>query len=62
VISNAIDRDEADFMEAVILKAFPVENMIYRVGKRYYASRQPLVDMARWMQSLRPIPDGKTVH
>ncbi|SCC65717.1 hypothetical protein [Kosakonia oryziphila] len=50
IISNAIDRDEADFMEAVILKSFPEENLIYKVGKRYYSSRQPLVDMARWMQ------------
>lgn len=50
IIANATDRDEADFMEAVILKSFPEENLIYMVGKRYYANRQPLVDMARRMQ------------
>ncbi|WP_227136717.1 hypothetical protein [Kosakonia radicincitans] len=50
IIASAIDRDEADFMEAVILKSFPKEGLVYEVGKRYYASRQPLVDMARWMQ------------
>ncbi|GKP57909.1 hypothetical protein [Klebsiella quasipneumoniae] len=50
IIGNAIDQDEADFMEAIILKAFPKETMIYTIGKNYYKSRQPMVDMARWMQ------------
>ncbi len=50
IIDDAIDRDEADFMEAIILKSFPKETMVYTIGKNYYKNRQPMVDMARWMQ------------
>lgn len=50
MMRNAIDMDEAEFMEAVILKSFNENSLVYTVGKSYYMWRQPIVDMARWMQ------------
>ncbi|WP_392440213.1 hypothetical protein AABD61_05985 [Edwardsiella piscicida] len=50
LIGKAVDEDEAEFMEAVILKSFALSSPVYVIGKDYYTRRNTMNSMARWMQ------------
>ncbi|EMQ3399845.1 hypothetical protein WG294_004458 [Yersinia enterocolitica] len=50
MLQRANDEDEADFVEKAILKAFRTDNPIYVIACKYYVDRNPVQDLANYMQ------------
>lgn len=53
-IDAASERENAEFMEESILKAFNIHDPIFIIGKRYYTRRQSIAKLARKLQELAP--------
>ena len=54
VIGEAIDSDDAKFMEDVVLQTFDLKDPVYIVGRQYYTTRKKIADITRDLQSLAP--------
>lgn len=54
VIDEAIDSDDAEFMEDVVLQTFDLKDPVYIVGRQYYTTRKKIADITRDLQSLAP--------
>ena len=54
MIAEAERRDDADFIEEVILKAFKNDDPVYMVGMQFYTTRNKISDIARDLQSVAP--------
>lgn len=54
LIDEAEKKDDADFMEQVMLEAFPPDDPVYIVGLRYYSTRRKIADIARELQMVAP--------
>ncbi|EPZ8354691.1 hypothetical protein ACXWYY_000134 [Enterobacter hormaechei] len=54
VIDEAIDSDDAKFMEDVVLQTFDLKDPVYIVGRQYYTTRKKIADITRDLQSLAP--------
>lgn len=54
VIDEAMNSDDAEFMENVVLKAFDLKDPVYIVGRQYYTTRKKIADITRELQSLAP--------
>lgn len=50
LMGKAVDEEETEFMERIILKSFAKNSIVYEIGKDYYTWRKTINDMARWMQ------------
>ncbi|WP_421636682.1 hypothetical protein [Enterobacter ludwigii] len=54
VIDEAMNSDDAEFMEDVVLQAFDLKDPVYIVGRQYYTTRKKIADITRELQSLAP--------
>jgi len=54
VIDEAINSDDAKFIEGVVLQAFDLKDPVYIVGRQYYTTRKKISDITRDLQSLAP--------
>ncbi|MCK6678264.1 hypothetical protein [Enterobacter asburiae] len=54
MIAEAERRDDSDFIEEVILKAFKTDDPVYMVGMQFYTTRNKISDIARDLQSVAP--------
>jgi len=54
VIDAAMESDDAEFMESVVLLAFDLKDPVYIVGCQYYTTRKKIADITRDLQSLAP--------
>ncbi|WP_236346387.1 hypothetical protein [Enterobacter cancerogenus] len=54
VIDEAINSDDAEFMEDVVLQTFDLKDPVYIVGRQYYTTRKKIADITRDLQSLAP--------
>lgn len=50
LIDNLGDKEEADFINEIILKSFKKDNPIYEIGKDYYTYNKTITGMACWMR------------
>lgn len=54
IMERAEKKDDADFMESVILGALKTEDPVYVVGRDYYTTRKKISDIARELQLIAP--------
>lgn len=54
MIERAEKKDDADFMESVILGALETDDPVYVVGRDYYTTRKKISDIARDIQIIAP--------
>lgn len=54
VIDAAMESDDAEFMESVVLLAFDLNDPVYIVGRQYYTTRKKISEITRDLQSLAP--------
>lgn len=54
MIAEAERRDDADFIEGVMLKTFKSDDPVYMVGMQFYTTRNKISDIARNLQSVAP--------
>lgn len=54
LIDEAMNSDDAEFMESVVLQAFDLKDPVYIVGRQYYTTRKKIADITRDLQSLAP--------
>ncbi|QEM91016.1 hypothetical protein FEI17_10405 [Kosakonia radicincitans] len=47
-------KDDADFIEKVMLKTFKSDDPVYMVGMQYYTTRNKISDISRDLQSVAP--------
>lgn len=54
MIEETERRDDADFIEAVMLQTFKSDDPVYLVGMQFYTTRNKISDIARELQSVAP--------
>ncbi|WP_312773120.1 hypothetical protein [Atlantibacter hermannii] len=54
MIEETERRDDADFIEAVMLQTFKSDDPVYLVGMQFYTTRNKISDVARELQSVAP--------
>jgi hypothetical protein len=54
VIDAAIHRDDVDFVEQCVLRAFDIKDPVYIVGMSYYTTRNKIADITRALQHMAP--------
>lgn len=54
IIDEAINNDDADFIEQCVLEAFDVNDPVYMVGLQYYTTRKKISDITRELQGIAP--------
>lgn len=54
MIEETERRDDADFIEAVMLQTFRSDDPVYLVGMQFYTTRNKISDIARELQSVAP--------
>ena len=54
MIEESSRRDDADFMEQVMLKTFKADDPVYLVGHQFYTTRKKISDITRELQQVAP--------
>ncbi|EPV2481752.1 TPA: hypothetical protein U2L92_001475 [Enterobacter hormaechei] len=54
VIAEAMNSDDAEFVEGAVLQAFDMKDPVYIVGNKYYTTRKKISDITRDLQNLAP--------
>jgi len=54
MIEETERRDDADFIEGVMLQTFKSDDPVYLVGMQFYTTRNKISDIARELQSVAP--------
>ncbi|WP_391487540.1 hypothetical protein [Leclercia tamurae] len=60
LIEESERRDDADFIEQIMLNAFDLHDPVYLVGRQFYTTRKKMSDITRELQHVAPwLTDGE---
>lgn len=54
VMEESERRDDADFIESIMLDTFKTDDPVYQVGVKFYTSREKMSDITRGLQGIAP--------
>lgn len=60
LIEESERRDDADFIEQIMLNTFDLQDPVYLVGRQFYTTRKKMSDITRELQHVAPwLTDGE---
>lgn len=54
LIDDLLERDDADFIEGLMLETFKTDDPVYLIGMKFYTTRTKISDMAKDLQCMAP--------